>query len=98
VLHYPGGLEVAIAGGWHSGNVPFAMEFDIQAREGEVRYEQERLHASGSDVALSDLDPYAAQISYFVECCREGKPPLVCPPESSAKAVELALMISKLML
>ncbi len=98
MLHYPGGLEVAIAGGWHAGDVPFAMEFDIQASEGEVRYEQEKLRAAGQEVALADLDPYAAQISYFVQCCRERKPPLACPPESSAKAVELALMVSKLML
>ncbi len=98
MLRYPGGLQVAIAGGWHVGDVPFAMEFDIQAKEGEVRFEHDQLQASGMQIPLPGLDPYAAQIGYFVECCRAGKAPLQCTPESSAKAVELALSISKLTL
>ena len=97
-LQYAGGLEVVIAGGWHPGDVPFAMEYELQATEGEVRFEHDHLQAAGQEIILPAVDPYAAQISYFVECCREGKAPLQCPPESSAKAVELALSIAKLML
>jgi predicted dehydrogenase len=98
-LHYPGGLEVAIAGGWYTGDVPFAMEFDLQASEGELLYANDHLQllrppAPPAEIALSKEDPYATQIAYFIDCCRNGRAPLECPPESSAKAVELALSIS----
>ena len=36
-LHYPGGVEVAIAGGWYPGDVPFAMAFELRAGGGELR-------------------------------------------------------------
>ena len=97
-LRYPNGLEVAVAGGWHTGEVPFAMEFDVQAAEGEVRFEQDKLVALGSEVTLPKSDAYANQLRYFVDCCREGKAPVECPPEESAKAVALALSIRKLTL
>ncbi len=98
-LHYPGGLEVAIAGGWYAGDVPFAMEFDLQASEGELLYANDHLQllrppAPPAEIALSKEDPYATQIAYFIDCCRNRRAPLECPPESSAKAVELALSIS----
>ena len=100
-LHYPGGLEVAIAGGWYTENVPFAMEFDLQASEGELLYANDHLQflrppAPPTEIALSKEDPYATQIAYFIDCCRKGLAPVECPPESSAKAVELALSISDL--
>ena len=100
-LRYPGGLEVAIAGGWYTDNVPFAMEFDLQASEGELRYANDHLQllrppAAPTEIALSQEDPYATQIAYFIDCCRNGRAPVECPPESSAKAVELALSISAL--
>ena len=100
-LRYPGGLEVAIAGGWYTDNVPFAMEFDLKASEGELRYANDHLQlqrpsAAATEIALSQEDPYATQLAYFIDCCRNGRAPLECPPESSAKAVELALSISAL--
>jgi predicted dehydrogenase len=98
-LRYPGGLEVAIAGGWHTDNIPFAMEFDLLASEGELRYADGHLQllrpsAAPTEIALSQEDPYATQIAYFLDCCRNGHAPVECPPESSAQAVELALSIS----
>ena len=98
-LRYPGGLEVAIAGGWHTDNIPFAMEFDLQASEGELRYADGHLQllrpsAAPTEIALSQEDPYATQLAYFLDCCRDGHAPVECPPESSAQAVELALSIS----
>jgi predicted dehydrogenase len=100
-LRYPGGLEVAIAGGWYTDNIPFAMEFDLQASEGELRYAHDHLQllrpsAVPTEIALPDEDPYATQIAYFLDCCRNGQAPVECPPESSALAVELALSISAL--
>ncbi len=100
-LRYPGGLEVAIAGGWYTDNVPFAMEFDLKASEAELRYVDEHLQllrpsAAPAEIALPEEDPYATQLGYFVDCCRKGLTPLECPPESSAQAVELALSIAAL--
>jgi predicted dehydrogenase len=100
-LRYPGGLEVAVAGGWYTDNVPFAMEFDLQASEFELRYVNDHLQllhppAVPTEIALPQEDPYASQIAYFLDCCRNGHAPIECPPESSAKAVELALSISAL--
>jgi predicted dehydrogenase len=100
-LRYPGGLEVAIAGGWYTDNIPFAMEFDLQASDGELRYADDHLqlirpHAAPTEIALSKEDPYATQLAYFLDCCRNGHAPVECPPESSAQAVKLALSISAL--
>ena len=69
-LHYPGGLEVAIAGGWYTENVPFAMEFDLQASEGELRYANDHLQllrppAAPTEIALPQGDPYATQLALF---------------------------------
>jgi predicted dehydrogenase len=100
-LRYPGGLEVDIAGGWYTDNIPFAMEFDLQASAGELRFANDHLQllrpsAAPTEIALSQEDPYATQIAYFLDCCRKGQAPIECPPESSAKAVELALSMSAL--
>jgi hypothetical protein len=42
-------------------------------------------------------DGYAAEIEYFVECCRLGRQPERCPPRDSALAVELmhALLVAR---
>jgi len=103
VLRYRGGLEVAINGGWYTDNVPFAMEFDLLASEGELRYADDHLQlirppAALTEIALPQEDPYATQLAYFLDCCRNGHAPDECPPESSAQAVELALSISALAL
>jgi hypothetical protein len=52
--------------------------------------------ADSAEIALSQEDAYAAQLRYFIDCCREGHAPLECPPETSAQAVELALSVSAL--
>jgi predicted dehydrogenase len=100
-LRYPGGLEVAINGGWYADNIPFAMEFDLKASEAELRYANDHLQllrpsAAPTEIALPEEDPYATQLAYFIDCCQNGHAPVECPPESSAKAVELALSISAL--
>jgi hypothetical protein len=77
------------------------MEFDLQASEGELRYAGDQLQllrpsAAPTELALSKEDAYATQLSYFLDCCRNGHAPLECPPESSAQAVELALRVYSL--
>jgi predicted dehydrogenase len=100
-LRYRDGLEVGVAGGWYTDNVPFAMEFDLQASEGELHYADDHLQllrpsAASTEIVLPQEDPYATQLAYFLDCCRNGRDPLECPPESSAQAVELALSVSAL--
>jgi hypothetical protein len=44
-------------------------------------------------LAMTNQDGYRAEIEYFLNCCRRGEPPSLCPPEESANAVALALWI-----
>ena len=52
--------------------------------------------ADGNGATVTILparDGYAAEIEYFVECCRQGQSPSLCPPAESAAAVELMLAL-----
>jgi predicted dehydrogenase len=98
VLHYAGGFEVAIGGGWHAGDVPFKMGFELMSSGGDLGYTGGHLSLLRPPEPLAELslrgsEPYAAQLGYFVECCRKGQVPVECPPESSAQAVELACAV-----
>jgi predicted dehydrogenase len=100
-LRYKDGFAVAIAGGWHAGEVPFGMGFELISSGGELRYASDHLQLlrpaeATAEIPLDALDPYAAQLAYFVDCCRNGRIPTECTPESSAQAVELACAIRDL--
>ena len=93
-LFYPFGT-VAVCGGWqHEGAFPFGMEYSITMDGGTIEY-----HSAGRPptlytrteqaLPLEPCDGYAAEIAYFVECCRSGRQPERCPPRESADAVEL---------
>jgi predicted dehydrogenase len=92
-LHYPAGVEVRIAGGWHEGEVPFGMGFSLVSSEGELRYEGGVLTGPLGVIPLASADAYAVQLAYFLDCCRRGVAPAVCPAESSMLAVELACSV-----
>jgi predicted dehydrogenase len=90
------GFVVEISGGWMGpGAFPFAMEFSVLGEKGVLEYNSEsrplKRYGSGEEVALESTDGYAAEISYFAECCRTGEQPSFCTPSSSAEAVHLAL-------
>jgi len=90
------GFVVEISGGWMGpGAFPFAMEFSVLGEQGVLEYNSEsrllKRYGSGAEVALESTDGYAAEISYFAECCRTGEQPSFCPPSSSAESVRLAL-------
>jgi hypothetical protein len=40
-----------------------------------------------------DIDPFAEEIRYFVQCCKSGQKPDRCPPSESALAVRAARMM-----
>jgi predicted dehydrogenase len=97
VLSYPEGVEVKIEGGWLQSGSPFYMGF-------EARTEKALLELSGEGFFLDDgsgrkkaeppvEDAYDREIGYFIECCRTGASPDVCPPEQSAQAIKIALLL-----
>jgi predicted dehydrogenase len=93
-LFYPFGT-VVVTGGWqHEGAYPFGMEYSVTMDGGTVEYNSAgcppTLYAQTEQVLpLDGRDGYAAEIDYFVECCRTGHQPDRCPPRESALAVEL---------
>lgn len=97
---YPSNLEVRLQGGWFEAGVPFSMSFQARADRGLLELTPEGLMLSDQngqrrEVDAGSEDPYGAELAYFVECCRTGKSPERCPPEQSAKAVEIALLLKK---
>jgi predicted dehydrogenase len=92
---YYDGFTVGIEGGWQSSPAyPFCMEYRVTGERGTVEFSSAgrppALFAETEvPLELTDVDGYAAEIAYFVECCVAGKAPERCPPEQSAQAVEL---------
>jgi len=100
-LHYDGGLTAVITGGWHHPkSYPFSMEYTVVGEKGTVEYSSlgcaPTLYRANGEIevlAMKEQDGYRAEIEYFLECCRRGENPSLCPPEESADAVALALCI-----
>jgi predicted dehydrogenase len=100
-LHYRCGLTAVITGGWHHPkSYPFSMEYTLVAEKGTVEYSSldraPTLYGSDGEIETLETtgqDGYRAEIEYFLDCCRRGESPALCPPEESADAVALALCI-----
>jgi len=100
-LFYEGGLSVLVTGGWHHRKAyPFSMEYTVTADGATFDYNSLRdtagvFDASGETrpLAVPTQDGFEAEMQYFVDCCESGKRPEACPPEESARAVKLMLMI-----
>ena len=100
-LHYAGGLTAVITGGWHHPKAyPFSMEYTVVAEKGTLEYSSlgcvPTLYRADGEIellAMTEHDGYRAEIEYFLDCCRRGENPALCPPEESAAAVALALCI-----
>src|SRR5579864_1014729 len=100
-LHYSGGFTAVITGGWHHPNsYPFSMEYTVVAEKGTVDYSSlgraPTLFGTGGEIemlAMREQDGYRAEIEYFLDCCRRGQSPSLCPPRESADAVALALCL-----
>jgi predicted dehydrogenase len=97
-FHYDHADSVAITGGWHhAGDYPFSMEYTIVADNGAVEFGSGGRPATvywkdgrSEPLPAPEVDPYAAQIAYFIHCCQTGADPELCPPAESALAVEAA--------
>jgi len=100
-LHYSGGLNAVITGGWHHPkSYPFSMEYTVVTENGTAEYSSlgcaPTLYLADGGVetlAMKEQDGYRAEIEYFFDCCRRGEIPSLCPPEESANAVALALWV-----
>jgi predicted dehydrogenase len=105
VLHYRNGVDVELQGGWYPSGTPFSMGFEIERARGAMKLDEGRLQVrralregespnEGWEPAqVAEGDGYRNEISYFIQCCREGRAPARCLPEDSARAVELALLL-----
>ena len=101
-LFYPHGA-VTITGGWHHPKAyPFSAEFTVALEGGTVEWSASAAapvlygkDGTSRALPLEGGDGYAAEIEYFVECCRAGRPPALCPPKESAGAVKLMRLILK---
>ena len=102
-LYYPSGLSVVITGGWHHPrSYPFSMEYTVVAENGTVEYNSAgrpptiyRADGSEAPLELPAGDGYVGEITYFVDCVRRNGRPEMCSPESSARAVKLALLLDE---
>lgn len=98
---YEHGGVVLVTGGWHHPKkYPFSMEYTVVTDGGTIEYnsagrEPALYREDGTEVKLSTgtRDGYLAEIEYFVECCRAGRQPDICPPRESADAVKLTRLM-----
>jgi predicted dehydrogenase len=100
-LRYPDGFTVQVAGGWHAGEVPFGMGYELVSKAGTLEFKADQLELrrppdAATPIALKTHDAYTAQLAYFVDCCRKGQEPAICTPQSSASAVALACAVRDL--
>ncbi|HYP13390.1 MAG TPA: Gfo/Idh/MocA family oxidoreductase [Bryobacteraceae bacterium] len=101
-LHYEHIPSVVIAGGWHTGrDYPFSMGYTVVSEAGTYEFDSQRssevmFHpVSGKTHVESpeSVDGYALELSYFADCCLNEQQPDFCPPEDSARAVQLAVLL-----
>jgi len=100
-LHYPDQATVIVTGGWHHPkSYPFSMEYTVVADKGTMEFNSAgrpptlyKLDGTSQPLSLPDKDGYEAEIEYFVECCRDQREPVLCPPEESAAAVKLTRLM-----
>jgi predicted dehydrogenase len=99
-LLYKDRMEVRVQGGWFSPGAPFAMSFQVRAERAEMELTADGLMLTDMSgvrkrVEVGNADAYEAQLAYFVECCRRNEAPERCPPQESARAVEVALLLNE---
>ncbi len=99
-LIYSGGPEVRIQGGWFPPGTPLSMGFQVRADRAELEWRPDGLMLSDVSGHRTRVQPpgddgYESEISYFVDCCLAGKKPDRCPPDDSARAVKLALLLKQ---
>jgi predicted dehydrogenase len=100
-FYYSHGGVVLVTGGWHHPKAyPFSMEYTVAADGGTLEYSSAgreptlyRQDGTEEQLTLTPRDGYTAELAYFVECCRAGQQPDLCPATESAAAVKLARLM-----
>ena len=106
---YDGDILVTCEGTWYNTSIPFDASFTAVFQNGYVELNKGKLVKNGKPVELNkeevenvDLginvgndDGYLIEMSYFVNCIKEGKKPSFVTPDSSAQSVVLADLIKK---
>lgn len=100
-FHYPEIGSVTIAGGWyHVGEYPFSMEYTVTGDRGVAEFASYGRPAAvywvdgrAEPLPAETVDPFRAEIEYFLECCRNQRRPEQCPPVESAAAVKVASLM-----
>lgn len=98
---YSHGGVVLVSGGWHHPKTyPFSMEYTVVADGGTIDFSSSgrepslyREDGTEQKLELCTRDGYLAEIEYFIDCCRSGRQPEICPPRESADAVKLARLM-----
>ena len=101
VFHYRDVPSVIVTGGWHHRkSYPFSMEYTVVTDGGTFEYNSSgnsaSLYLSSGEpgpLPLPEQDGFEAELAYFIDCCRTGRKPDLCPPEESAAAVKLTLLM-----
>jgi len=99
-LIYPNGPEVRVQGGWFLPGSPLVMSFQARAERAELELTPEGLMLSDESGERKKVDPpegdgYQLEISYFLDCIRQGKQPEQCTARDSARATQLALLLKR---
>ncbi len=102
-LFYPNIGGVVISGGWHHPKAfPFSMEYTLVGDCGTLEFNSSGVPptlytADGRAEVLEtpNTDGYQAEIEYFVDCSAHNRQPEFCPPEESAAAVKLGLLLGE---
>lgn len=95
-------FAVAVTGGWFKCEMPFTAEYKAMFENGYVTYANGEIICKGEKVELSiddvsedtginisGADGYCGELTYFVECSKQGVKPEKVTPESSAASVRL---------
>lgn len=98
-LNYEPPLSAIVTGGWHHPeSYPFSMEYTVIFEEGTVDYHSEcrplalyRANGEKEDLAKPEGDGFVAELTAFVEACKQGETPVLCDPRESRRAVMLTL-------
>ena len=96
---YPVGPEVRLQGGWFAPGAPLQMSFQVRAERAAMEFTSDGLTLSDQDGQQKKVeatgDGYEAEISYFMDCIRDGRQPARCLPEDSARSLQIALALKE---
>ena len=94
------GCTVEVEGGWFTDQRPFGMSFHARFAQADLIYRDNQLTIESSShcsrFLLPEVDPYAEQLRYFLDCCRKHSEPAESPARAGADAVRLALAVRAL--